>query len=70
MSEEAIADTIAEFGHAASRALSPGFDLVEVHGAHGFLIDQFFWAGTNLREDKWGGARIGERVRFAVESPI
>lgn len=67
MSEAAIADTIAEFGVAASRAGALGFDLVEVHGAHGFLVDQFFWAGTNLRADQWGGETISERARFAVE---
>jgi len=67
MSEEAIADNIFEFGKAASRAEALGFDIVEVHGAHGFLIDQFFWDSTNLRKDRWGGSRIGQRAQFAVE---
>jgi 2,4-dienoyl-CoA reductase-like NADH-dependent reductase (Old Yellow Enzyme family) len=67
MTEEAIADTIEAFGHAAGDAKRLGFDTVELHGAHGYLIDQFFWAGTNLRTDRFGGATIKERSRFAVE---
>ena len=67
MSEEAIADTIAAFGRAAADAKRLGFDTVEIHGAHGYLIDQFFWAGTNERADRWGGATIRERSRFAGE---
>lgn len=67
MSEEAIADTVAAFARAAADARRLGFDLVEVHGAHGYLIDQFFWAGTNQREDRYGGATIKERARFAGE---
>ncbi|KHL24863.1 1,2-oxophytodienoate reductase [Croceibacterium mercuriale] len=67
MSEEAIADTIAAFARAAGDARRLGFDTVELHGAHGYLIDQFFWAGTNHRTDRYGGATIGERSRFAAE---
>jgi 2,4-dienoyl-CoA reductase-like NADH-dependent reductase (Old Yellow Enzyme family) len=67
MSEQAIADTIAAFGRAAGDAKRLGFDTVELHGAHGYLIDQFFWAGTNHRTDQYGGATIGERARFAAE---
>ena len=67
MSEEAIADTVAAFGKAARAAQALGFDTVEIHGAHGYLIDQFFWDGTNQRTDRWGGATIGERSRFAAE---
>lgn len=44
-----------------------GFDAVEVHGAHGYLVDQFFWAGTNLRADRYGGPTLRERARFAAE---
>ena len=67
MSEEDIADTIAAFARAGADAKRLGFDTVEIHGAHGYLIDQFFWSGTNRRDDKWGGATIAERSRFAVE---
>ncbi|TCT44691.1 NADH:flavin oxidoreductase [Martelella mediterranea] len=67
MSEEDIADTIAAFGKAAADAERLGFDVVEIHGAHGYLIDQFFWSELNKRGDKWGGPAISDRVRFAVE---
>lgn len=40
---------------------------VEVHGGHGFLLDQFLWAATNLRVDEYGGADIAARARFPVE---
>ncbi|MAM12422.1 MAG: 12-oxophytodienoate reductase [Rhizobiaceae bacterium] len=67
MSEEDIADTISAFAKAAADAERLGFDVVELHGAHGYLIDQFFWPELNLREDRWGGPAIGERARFAAE---
>jgi 2,4-dienoyl-CoA reductase-like NADH-dependent reductase (Old Yellow Enzyme family) len=67
MGDAAIADTIAAFGHAAGEAKRLGFDVVEIHGAHGYLIDEFFWAGTNRRAGLFGGATIRERARFAVE---
>lgn len=67
MTEEDIADTIAAFAAGARDAKAAGFDAVELHGAHGYLIDQFFWSGTNLRDDRWGGATIAERSRFAAE---
>ena len=67
MSEEDIADTIAAFAKAAADARRLGFDTLELHGAHGYLIDQFFWSGTNLRSDAFGGAGLKERSRFASE---
>lgn len=67
MSDEDIADTIQSFARAAADAHRTGFDGIELHGAHGYLIDQFFWAGTNKRKDKWGGATLAERARFALE---
>jgi len=67
MSDEDIADTITAYGRAAAEAKRLGFDVVEIHGAHGYLIDQFFWAGTNKRTDHFGGATLKERSRFASE---
>ncbi len=68
MTEADVEATIAAFGSAARDAKRLGFDGVELHGAHGYLIDQFFWAGSNQRTDRWGGASIGERTRFAAEA--
>lgn len=67
MSDAAIADTIAAFVQAAADARTLGFDAIELHGAHGYLIDQFFWSGTNLRSDAYGGATLAQRGRFAAE---
>jgi len=66
MSEEDIADAIAAFAEGAGNAKRLGFDAVELHGAHGYLIDQFFWEGTNQRDDKYGGS-LQARVNFAAE---
>lgn len=67
MTEEDIADTISAFARAAGDAKRLGFDVVELHGAHGYLIDQFFWAGSNQRTDAYGGATLKQRARFAAE---
>ena len=67
MSDADIADTIAAFAAAAAQAARLGFDAVEIHAAHGYLIDQFFWAGTNLRRGAYGGATLVERARFAAD---
>jgi 2,4-dienoyl-CoA reductase-like NADH-dependent reductase (Old Yellow Enzyme family) len=66
LSERAIADLIDAYARAAANAAALGFDGVELHAAHGYLIDQFFWAGTNRRSDRYGGDRLA-RTRFAVE---
>jgi len=66
VTEEQADDIVRQFADAARNAMEVGFDGVEIHGAHGYLIDQFFWAGTNERTDKYGGDMIG-RTRFAVE---
>jgi 2,4-dienoyl-CoA reductase-like NADH-dependent reductase (Old Yellow Enzyme family) len=67
MSEKNIADTIKAYGDAAADAKRLGFDCVELHGAHNYLIDQFFSEKTNLRTDGYGGKTLAERTRFAVE---
>jgi 2,4-dienoyl-CoA reductase-like NADH-dependent reductase (Old Yellow Enzyme family) len=67
MSEDDVADTVAAFARAAAEAKRLGFDAVEVHGAHGYLVDEFFWSGTNRRDDRYGGATLPERSRFAAE---
>ena len=66
MTEAAITFTIDAYAQAAEDAKRLGFDGIEIHGAHGYLIDQFFWSGTNLRTDQYGGDMAG-RGRFAVE---
>jgi 2,4-dienoyl-CoA reductase-like NADH-dependent reductase (Old Yellow Enzyme family) len=67
MTDEAIADAIAAFARAAGAAKRLGFEAIELHGAHGYLIDQFFWEGTNLRTDRYGGSTLVERGRFAAD---
>ena len=66
MSENEIADVITAFATAAASARKLGFDGIEIHGAHGYLVDQFFWDGTNVRTDAWGGDAI-RRAHFAAE---
>lgn len=66
MSLNAIENTIIAFGQAAADAKRLGFDCIEIHGAHDYLIDQFFWEATNLRTDAYGGKTLAERSRFAV----
>ncbi|MET0273291.1 MAG: NADH:flavin oxidoreductase [Phenylobacterium sp.] len=65
MTEEEVADAVRAFADAASAAKRLGFDAVELHGAHGYLIDQFFWDGTNRREDAYGSKDLPGRARFA-----
>ncbi|MFT4055071.1 MAG: NADH:flavin oxidoreductase [Novosphingobium sp.] len=64
--ESEIADLIEAYAGAAANARDLGFDGVEVHGAHGYLIDQFFWSETNDRTDRWGGSAAA-RARFGAE---
>jgi 2,4-dienoyl-CoA reductase-like NADH-dependent reductase (Old Yellow Enzyme family) len=67
MSVEDIQLTIKAFASAAKSAKDLGFDALELHGAHGYLIDQFFWKQTNHRKDEYGGDTIEGRNRFAVD---
>lgn len=64
--EEEIQAFIGEFAQAAKNAIAAGFDGVEVHGANGYLVDQFTQDVANKRTDKWGGS-IENRARFAIE---
>jgi 2,4-dienoyl-CoA reductase-like NADH-dependent reductase (Old Yellow Enzyme family) len=66
MTDADIAEVIAAYGSAAANARRVGFDGVEIHGAHGYLVDQFLWPRTNRREDLWGGSAENRR-RFAIE---
>ncbi len=66
MTRQDIQDVIAAFAQAAKDAQSIGMDGVEIHGAHGYLVDQFFWEGSNQRTDEYGGD-LANRSRFAIE---
>jgi len=66
MTERDMDEVIAGYGASAEAAERLGFDGLEIHGAHGYLIDQFFWEVTNRRMDRYGGDLAG-RTRFAVE---
>lgn len=65
MTEEEIQSTIKEYIHSAELAMQAGFDGVEIHGANGYLVDQFLNNASNERHDQWGGS-IGNRIRFAL----
>ena len=58
---------MAAFGRAAERAAASGFAAVEIHGGHGYLIQQFLAAESNKRTDRFGGATVAERSRFGCE---
>ena len=66
LEREEIPGLVAEFAHAAQNAKRAGFDGVELHGANGFLLDQFLRENSNLRTDDYGGS-IENRARFLLE---
>lgn len=66
LSHQEILDVIQAFGQTTRRAIEAGFDGVELHGAHGFLIQNFFSPLFNQREDEWGGS-LEKRMRFPLE---
>jgi len=67
MSVDDIDGIILAFVKAAEQAKNIGFDGIEIHGAHGYLVDQFFWDRTNKRTDRFGGETLAERTYFACE---
>ncbi|PXW23958.1 alkene reductase [Paraburkholderia caballeronis] len=66
LSIEEIHGIVADFRHAARNAMAAGFDGVEIHGANGYLIDQFLRTTSNLRTDEYGGSREN-RLRFLMD---
>ena len=66
MTEADIRSTIEEFSQAAKNALAAGFDGVELHGANGYILEQFIRPNSNVRTDRYGGS-IENRARFVLE---
>ncbi|KAL4892962.1 NADH:flavin oxidoreductase/NADH oxidase family protein [Aspergillus ambiguus] len=66
LTEDEIREFIADYVQAAKNAIAAGFDGVEIHGANGYLIDQFIQDTANQRTDAWGGS-VENRARFALE---
>jgi len=66
LSAQEIAATVQDFRRAAAAAISAGADGVEIHGANGYLVQQFLSSNANRRTDEYGGS-IQNRIRFAVE---
>jgi N-ethylmaleimide reductase len=66
LTTEEVRRTVADFRHAARRAIEAGADGVEIHGANSYLIQQFFAPSANARTDEYGGS-IANRARFAIE---
>lgn len=62
-----VAEIVAAFGRAARAAADGGFTAVEIHAAHGYLIQQFLSPQSNERTDRYGGATVAERARFGAE---
>lgn len=66
LAHEEILDIIVAFGQTTRRAIEAGFDGVELHGAHGFLLQNFFSPIYNTRNDQWGGS-AEKRISFPLE---
>lgn len=65
LSHDEVLEMVRAFGEATRRAIEAGFDGVELHGAHGFLLQNFFSPRYNQRDDEWGGSQ-DNRMRFAL----
>lgn len=66
--EADVLDMAQAYADAAADAKRLGFDCIELHGAHAYLIDEFFWPVTNQRTDRFGGAKLEQRAEFAAEA--
>lgn len=66
LSEDGIAEVVAAFAKAAERALAAGFELIEIHAAHGYLLHQFLSPASNQRNDRYGGS-LENRLRLPLE---
>jgi 2,4-dienoyl-CoA reductase-like NADH-dependent reductase (Old Yellow Enzyme family) len=66
LTESEVEAIVSAYAQGAADAMRLGFDGIELHGAHGYLIDQFFWERTNQRTDRYGGDFVA-RTRFAVD---
>ncbi len=66
LTKDEIKQTVQDYAASAQRAIRAGFDGVEIHGANGYLIDQFLRDGSNARTDEYGGS-VANRVRFLLE---
>ncbi|MCK4514422.1 MAG: hypothetical protein KAU31_04145 [Spirochaetaceae bacterium] len=67
MTGDDIARILDAFAAGTERAIRAGFDYIEVHGAHGYLMSQFLSPRTNRRQDRWGGS-LANRMRFTLEA--
>ncbi len=67
MTSDDIARILAAFVTGTERAIGAGFDYIELHGAHGYLMSQFLSPNTNRRQDRWGGS-LDNRMRFTLEA--
>jgi 2,4-dienoyl-CoA reductase-like NADH-dependent reductase (Old Yellow Enzyme family) len=66
MTEDEIWGCVADFAQAAKNAIAAGFDGIEIHGANGYLVDQFLQDTCNQRRDTWGGS-VENRSKFGIE---
>lgn len=64
---EEVADVVKQFADAAANAIAAGFDGVEIHGANGYLLEQFINAGVNDRQDQYSGQTVEGRLRLVLE---
>ncbi|MET3291509.1 UNVERIFIED_CONTAM: 2,4-dienoyl-CoA reductase-like NADH-dependent reductase (Old Yellow Enzyme family) [Brevibacillus sp. OAP136] len=65
LTDDEVAGIVKDFGETTRRAIEAGFDGVEIHGANGYLIQQFFSPHSNRREDRWGGS-VERRLAFPL----